>query len=48
MALTSNTRKPVKKSTEEKEDFESLFHIDLSTLCKTVSEVSLPLQEAFK
>lgn len=32
MVLTSNTRKPIKKSAEEKEDFESLVQHDLSKL----------------
>lgn len=32
MALTSNTRKPIKKNAEEKEGFKSLFQLDLGKL----------------
>lgn len=48
MALTSNTRKPIKKSAEGKEDFESLVQLGLSKLCKKITEVSSLLQEVSK
>lgn len=48
MSLTSNTRKPIQKSAEEKKDFESLVQLGLSKHRKKITEVSSPLQEASK